>query len=210
MVEQSKWVDITDANPDHSAWYIKRFEDMVAEGKDLGGESRLVDAMAARGSRILDAGCGPGRVGMMLADLGHEVVGVDVDPILIADAVKNKPGPTWLAMDLAELDLPAMEIYEPFDIIVSAGNVMPFLAPSTRRDVLRRLGEHLTVDGRIVIGFGGGRDYAFDDFFDDADAAGLVMQLCMSSWDMQAFTPESEFLVAVFGGPDEADSSSVD
>ena len=78
MVEQSTWVEITTEDPTHSARYIERFRTMAEACKDPGGEARLVDAMAPRRARILDAGCGPGRVGDMLAELGHEVVGVDV------------------------------------------------------------------------------------------------------------------------------------
>lgn len=56
---------------------------MARAGDDLAGEAKLVDAMVPRRARILDAGCGPGRVGGALAAAGHEVVGVDVDPALI-------------------------------------------------------------------------------------------------------------------------------
>jgi len=106
-VEPSGWVEITRENPGHSSWYVERFRTMAAAGDDLAGEARLVDAMVARGARILDAGCGPGRVGSALARVGHEVVGVDVDPVLIAAANEDHPGPRWLVGDLAELDLPA-------------------------------------------------------------------------------------------------------
>ncbi|AZZ83781.1 SAM-dependent methyltransferase [Gordonia alkanivorans] len=197
MVEQSIWMQQVAANPDHSTWYVERFRAMAAKGDDLVGEARLIDAMAARGSRILDAGCGPGRVGGYLAEVGHDVVGVDVDPVLIEAAEEDHPGPRWLVGDLAELDLPAHGIEEPFDIIVSAGNVMAFLAPSTRVTVLERLRAHLREDGRAVLGFGAGRDYAFDEFLDDAVAAGFAQDLLLSSWDVRPFTADSEFLVAV-------------
>ena len=156
MVEQSRWAEMIARDPGHSQRYVERFRELAVAGKDIDGEARLVDAMAPRHARILDAGCGPGRVGGALARLGHDVVGVDADPVLIAAAEADHPGPTWLLADLAELDLPARGIAEGFDVIVSAGNVMPFLAPCTRAEVLRRLGLHLRDRGRIVVGFGAG------------------------------------------------------
>lgn len=197
MVERSEWTRIIEEDPEHSERYIQRFRDMAAEGFDLGGEARLIDAMAGRGARILDAGCGPGRVGALLFENGHHVVGVDGDAELIAAADADHRGPTWIVGDLAELDLPASGIAEAFDVIVCAGNVMAFLAASTRRVVLERMGAHLADGGRLVTGFGTGRNYEFDDFFDDVAAAGLTVDLRVSTWDLRPFTEDSDFLVAV-------------
>ncbi|MCX8562061.1 class I SAM-dependent methyltransferase [Mycolicibacterium mucogenicum] len=197
MVEQSLWMQKVEADPGHSQWYIERFRALARAGEDLVGEARLIDAMAARGARILDAGCGPGRIGGYLAAAGHDVVGVDVDPALIAAAEEDHPGPRWLVGDLAELDLPARGIPEPFDLIVSAGNVMTFVAPSTRVQVLSRLRAHLADNGRVVIGFGAGRDYEFGQFFQDASQAGLTPDVLLSTWDLRVFTDKSDFLVAV-------------
>jgi SAM-dependent methyltransferase len=188
---------MTDENPDHSNAYVQRFRTLADQGMDLVGEARLVDAMLARGSRVLDAGCGPGRVGGYLHDVGHEVVGVDVDPVLIAAAEEDHSGPRWLVGDLADLDLRAQGVTEPFDAIVSAGNVMTFLAPSTRRAVLTRLRAHVAPDGRAAIGFGAGRGYPFEEFLADARAAGWEENLLLSTWDLRPFTPDAEFLVAV-------------
>lgn len=184
-------------NPGHSAWYIERFKAMAAEGADLDGEARLVDAMVARGSRVLDAGCGPGRVGGRLAELGHTVVGVDIDPALIAEATSVHPNARWSVADLSTLALGEEVDAGGFDVIVVAGNVMTFLDPTTHRAVLEHLRDHLGAGGRLVIGFGAGRGYEFDDFFVDVEEAGLRVELRLGTWDLRPFTADSDFLVAV-------------
>jgi SAM-dependent methyltransferase len=197
MVEQSVWMQKVAADPGHSAWYIGRMRGLAEAGEDLAGEARLIDSMAARGSRILDAGCGPGRVAGALAAAGHDVVGVDVDAALIKAAEEDHPGPRWIVDDLAELDLAAHGISEPFDVIVCAGNVMTFLAPSTRRTVLQRFREHLAPRGRVAIGFGTGRGYEPDEFFADVEAAGLTQDLVLATWDLRPRRADSDFLVAI-------------
>jgi SAM-dependent methyltransferase len=186
------WLQKIAADPGHSRWYIDRFRRMAERGEDLAGEARMIDAMVPRGARILDAGCGTGRVGGHLAAAGHQVTGVDLDPELIAEARSQHPGATWQVGDLSVLDLP-----ERFDVIVCAGNVMAFAGPSTRGDILRRFRDHLADGGRAVVGFGAGRGYGFDDFLTDAAAAGLTPALLLDTWDLRPRTAGADFLVAV-------------
>lgn len=241
MGRLTRWEAKVRENPAHSHWFVERFRTMAAEGRDLAGEARLVDAMLPRGARVLDAGCGSGRIGAALIERGHTVVGVDVDPVLIEAARTDHPAGQWLVGDLAELDLPALvhavrdetvrvrpadidltgaepgdtapagtdptgadltgvdlgTLGDPFDAVVCAGNVMPFLAPGSAVDVLRAMAAHLTPSGRIAVGFGAGRGYAFDEFFDDVRAAGLRAELRLATWDLRPLTPDAEFLVAV-------------
>ena len=189
------WLQKLAKNPDHSQWYVDRFRKLAADGADLGGEARMIDAMVPRRSRILDAGAGAGRVGGFLAAAGHDVVGVDLDPLLVAAAQEDYPGPRWLTGDLSELDLPGR-----FDVIVCAGNVMTFTAPDTRPEILRRMRAHLADAGRVVIGFGTDRGYQVPAFLADVQAGGLQPDVLLSTWDLRPYAEGSDFLVAVLSG----------
>lgn len=208
MTESSHWVEMTRVNPDHSRSYVERFRAMAAEGRDIVGEARFIDALVAPGSHVLDAGCGSGRIAAELARRGHRVVGYDVDPVLIEAAAADFEGPVWLVGDLAEMDMAVHGIDELFDAIVSCGNVMAFLAPSTRREVLTRMRDHLAPHGRIAIGFGAGRGYGFDDYRADAAAVGLTMDLELSTWDLRPFEESSDFMVSVLSRPSGADAQN--
>jgi SAM-dependent methyltransferase len=199
MGRPTRWETETDAG--HSQWYVTRFRALAAEGADLGGEARLIDAMVPPGSRILDAGCGPGRTGAVLHERGHVVVGVDADPELIAAAGADHPGPTWLVADLADLDLPAMGHAEPFDAVVVAGNVMAFVAPDTEPDVLSRLAAHVVPGGVVVVGFGTDRGYVLADFDAHASGAGLVLEHRFATWSLHPMHETADFAVSVLRKP---------
>jgi len=117
MTEPSAWVRMTEEDPEHSNAYVQRFRTLAEQGMDLVGEARLVDAMLARGSRVLDAGCGTGRVGAFLHEVGHAVVGVDVDPVLVAAAEEDHPGPQ-----------PASSTREPRGSIASTSRASPTMS----------------------------------------------------------------------------------
>jgi SAM-dependent methyltransferase len=191
----TRWA--TEQDPDHSQWYITRFRRLAAEGADLAGEARLVDAMLPRRARVLDAGCGPGRVGAELARRGHTVVGVDADPALIEAAQADHPGVRWLVADLADFDLAAIGEAEPFDAAVLAGNVMAFVAPGTEPAVLTRVAAHLVDDGFVIVGFGADRGYPVGAFDAHVDEAGLVVEQRFATWDLRPWRPDSPFAVTV-------------
>lgn len=195
----NRWTSALAQNPGHSAWYIERFRTMEADGADLAGETRFVDAMLPRGARVLDAGSGTGRVGGRLARLGHRVVGVDLDPALVAEAVAQFPEATWLQGTVADLPTVLADAGqdEPFDAIVCAGNVLTFLADDERAPTLEGFARVLAPEGRAAIGFGAGRGYEVADMLKDARSAGLVPDQLLGTWDLRPFTEDSDFVVAL-------------
>lgn len=198
------WNRIRTENPEHSARYAQRWRDLAAEGLDLDGEARFVSALVPPGSRVLDAGCGQGRVGGRLSGLGYLVAGVDLDEYLVAEAQESFPLAEWRVGDLADFDFASLgtiagdaQRESGFDAIVSAGNVLTFLDPAARRPALAAFAGALAPGGRIVTGFGAGRGYSFDDFEADLTATGLDVRHRLSSWDLRPFVPGSDFLVCV-------------
>ncbi len=195
MPDAPRW--FTEHGADHAQRYVQRFRRLAAEGCDLDGEARFLDSLVARGSRILDAGCGPGRTGAALHARGHHVVGVDVDAALLAAATADHPGPRWVLADLRELQLDEA----PFDAAVLAGNVMVFLAPGSEAAVLARVAMHVRPDGVVVTGFATDRDYQLDAFDRDCESAGLRLEHRFSTWDLRPWRAEAQWAVSVLRLP---------
>ncbi|KZO57900.1 MULTISPECIES: class I SAM-dependent DNA methyltransferase [Dietzia] len=195
------WKKIVEADPEHSRRYARRWDDMIAEGVDIDGEARLADAMAPRGARVLDVGCGQGRMGVYLHARGHRVTGVDIDPYLVDRAREQCPDATWEVADLAVDGWAA----GPFDLAVSAGNVLAFVDPADRGAVLSNLADRLAPasestdgqPGRLVVGFGLDRGWTREEFDLDAERAGLRVEQRWSTWDLRPFDDDSGFMVAV-------------
>lgn len=188
--ETTQWPGLRD--PDHSRWYADRFREMAARGDDLHGESRLVDALAPRHARLLDAGCGPGRHGGHLATLGHDVVGVDIDPLLIDAARSDHPGASWHVADLATLDLGRV-----FDGILVAGNVIDFVAPAHRATVIHRLADHLAPGGFLVLGCRTTQGFTPDDLDTAVQGTALEVEHRFATWDLRPWRPGADFCVTV-------------
>lgn len=177
---------------DDSRAYIERFTDLEASGADVHGEARFVDVVLARGSRVLDAGCGTGRVGAELARRGHRVTAVDLDPVLV-DEARRHPELTVHLADLATLNLPG----EPFDAVVAAGNVMVFLEPGSERAVLARIAAHLRPGGVFVAGFTTRSAYRPEQFAADLAAVGMPLEQRFATWDLRPWRDDTDWLVAV-------------
>ena len=181
-------------------FYVDRFAREFAEGADLDGEARFVDVLLPRGGRVLDAGCGTGRVSAALHRMGHRVIGVDRDAGLTAIAESRYPGPPFLAVDLLEVDADLLATAGgpvQFDVVVLAGNVLVFVAPGTERSVLARMSAMLVPGGRLVAGFATDQDYTVSDLDCDAAALGLTMDHRFATWHLDPWREDADWAVTV-------------
>lgn len=192
----------------YAATYAERFRAMAARGDDIHGEASFVAELIAPPARILDAGCGTGRVAVRLAELGYDVVGVDVDATMLDVARAEAPDLDWRLGDLASFDLgPGME--GAFDVVLVAGNTIPLLEHGTLLDACERLAHHLTPGGVVVCGFGIDAAHLPGDCpvtpLTDVDAAfgvhGLVALTRYGTWEADAFDPADGYAVTIYAEP---------
>ncbi len=177
--------------------YAERFVRIAAEGADIDGEARLIDAMASPGSTILDAGCGTGRITHALGLRGHRVTGVDADPILVDAGREQHPDADLRVLDLVDL---TPEVGGPFDLVVCTGNVMPFVQPGTEQSIVAAMAGVLAPGGRAVFGFHLDRAYALADLDRHAASAGWTLEHRFGTWNLDPFTADSDWAVSVFRG----------
>lgn len=164
--------------------YDARFARLAAEGRYLHGEADLVDGLlGGPPRRVLDAGCGTGRVAVELDRRGYDVVGIDVDPAMLDVARAKAPHVDWRLGDLSACDVPAGE----FDLVVAAGNVMLFVELGTEASVVRALASALIPAGRLVAGFQLGRQLPVARYDELCAAAGLSLESRWATWERDPF-----------------------
>lgn len=184
------------------ASYAARFRALAESGADLHGEAGFCAALVPPGSRVLDAGCGTGRVAIELARRGYVCVGTDVDASMLAEAEKAAPELSWVQSDLAALEL---EAEPPFDLVVCAGNVVPLLAEGTEAAAIGRMAACLRPGGRLVAGFGLDRAHLprtaalvdLDEYDRWCADAGLVLENRYATWDGKPWRGGGGYAVSV-------------
>lgn len=123
---------------------LGRHDQDLAFWRDLAGET---------GGPVLELACGTGRLTSPLAGTGFEMVGLDVDPVMLAAArrrgLPSSPAaagpPRWVAADMRRFALARR-----FALVFVAYNSLQLLAaPGDMARCLARARDHLLPDGVI-------------------------------------------------------------
>ena len=177
------------ANFDGKA-YQARFDALAEDGVDVHGEASFVRALNP--ATVLDAGCGTGRVAIELARHGVDVVGVDVDPSMIAEARRRAPQLTWVLTDLSTLALGRF-----FDVVLLAGNVPLFCPIAARPALVSVCAAHVGSGGFMVAGFQLDGRYDLEEYDRICEACRLTLTDRWSTWDRVPFGRGSDYAVSV-------------
>jgi 2-polyprenyl-3-methyl-5-hydroxy-6-metoxy-1,4-benzoquinol methylase len=126
---------MTDVAPDGSP--VQIYAALPAE-PELG----RVRSLLAPGARILDLGCGTGRIANPLAADGYAVVAVDNSEAMLARVV----GAETVLGDVRTLD-----VGRQFDVVLALSHLINHPERSLRLDLLRVCRKHLADDGVVVV-----------------------------------------------------------
>jgi SAM-dependent methyltransferase len=110
----------------------------------------VLEHLPASGGRVLDLGCGAGRIGGPVAAAGHEVLGVDSDPsqASVFEAAVGDCG----RFVVGELAGPHPATPGGYDAVLLLGNVlMTVREPATLRAIFAAVEQVLAPDGVVII-----------------------------------------------------------
>ena len=95
-------------------------------------------------------------------------------------------------------DLAALDLGRTFDVVVLAGNVLPFVEPADRAAAVAGCARHLGAGGRLVAGAGLRAGWpSVDDLDGWAAAVGLELEERFAGWGREPWTAASDYAVTI-------------
>lgn len=174
--------------------YDTRWDRMAADGASIHDEAEFVCRLG--GQRILDAGCGTGRVAAELARRGRSVMGVDNDADMLDRARARSEDVSWVLADLATIELPAA-----FDLVVMAGDVLHYVWPGYESMVVSNLARHLEPGGHLVSGASLAEPVQLTHYDNWCRAAGLQAAERFASWNRTPYDRPGHYAVSIHRRP---------
>jgi 2-polyprenyl-3-methyl-5-hydroxy-6-metoxy-1,4-benzoquinol methylase len=129
--------------------FVREILDEERTAREVAAVWRLLELEA--GTRVLDLGCGYGRVSVPLARRGCIVTGVDAsEPMLELAEERARAG--GVAIDLVHCDMREIDAPEEFDAVLSLGTALGYVeAEQADAAALAAAGRSLVAGGRLLI-----------------------------------------------------------
>ena len=135
--------------------YTTEFQGFFAEFYDMlhagcGDQAIYPELLKPYGRRVLELGCGTGRVAIPLAEASYDVTGIEAEPDMLA-RLEQKQYPRE-RLKIVRADARSFHLESQFDAILLSCNFMNhFVEAADALAVLERCREHLAPEGVIVM-----------------------------------------------------------
>lgn len=131
-----------------------RLYDKVTAG-DLSELPEILGAVQKTTGPILELAAGSGRITQALLALGRPLTAVDSSPemlkMLKEKVASRSFNPRGVAVNVLEADMSELQVDGRYGCIVLGASSVTLLAPEQRRELFRRVRDHLSADGRFVL-----------------------------------------------------------
>lgn len=107
---------------------------------------RFFAGLVTPGLRVLELGCGTGRIAIPMAQAGARVTAIDVDAAMVEHGRTKYPDLAWHVADMRSFEAPLDQ-----DLVVLAFNAINLLEPADALGCLVNVKRHLAPGGRLVI-----------------------------------------------------------
>ena len=134
---------------------IAELYDYVVPYRERGDVDFFVEAARESGGRVLEVGCGTGRVLIPTARAGIEITGLDLSPHMLAvcrERIKAEPQEVKSRVRLVEGDMRRFELSQTFQLVTLP--FRPFQHLTTVEEQLSCLGclrRHLAEGGKLIL-----------------------------------------------------------
>jgi SAM-dependent methyltransferase len=124
--------------------HVSEYDSRVLEPAEV---LLLVRYREAFSGRVLDVGCGAGRLLGYLVSVSAEPIGIDISPAMVETCRRRFPGVDARVGDLEAL---SGSVQGPFDVVLMSDNVLDVFDDARRRAVLAGVRGSLSDQGLIV------------------------------------------------------------
>jgi SAM-dependent methyltransferase len=135
--------------------FVAELYDHVVPYRNRQDVAFYVEAAKESGGPVLEIGCGTGRVLIPTAQVGVEIVGLDLSPHMLQvcrDRLLGEPEDVQSRVQLVEGDMRDFEIAQVFALATTPFRPFQHLtAVKDQMSCLRCIHRHLTADGRLIL-----------------------------------------------------------